>query len=280
MAIKTFIFKNTTDANLNIADLSGIRLSASGTVDVTEMFTNYVLYESSDLKTVISGGQMVINDGTADLSIEDALIYCSYETPITEVPGVMFNTENGTYSIVVGGNEYASVTEFSKLTDTPTTYSGHGDKYLKVTTTESGIEFVAVDDDGVDGGDVEGFYGSSTGQSSTTSTTFQTKVDKTFTPQTAGYFEITHSYIRSHEDTGVFHKTRLRVDNSTNIQEVTEELYNFKYEDGAWGVRSGTYVMYFDASSHNLKLQYCTGERGKAAYIKEAFITIKRLVLA
>jgi len=141
MAIKTFIFKNTTDSNLNVNDLSGVRLPASGIVNVTEMFTNYTIYESLDLKTVISGGQMIINDGVEDLSVYDALIYCSYETPIDQIPGLEFNDNEGTYSIIIDDVEYNSVTVFRALTDTPSTYSGSRDQILYVNSSVSGVNF-------------------------------------------------------------------------------------------------------------------------------------------
>lgn len=168
---------------------------------------------------------------------------------------------------------------FVWLSDTPTTYSGHSGEYLRVLPTESGIEFASVSGVGVNEGAVECFRAESTNQSSTTSTSYNDKVLLNFTPQTAGYFKINYACLQAHADTGVFYKMRIAVDDSNYYQESYEEFYNFKYEDGAWRIRSGVFSIYLDASPHSVKLQYCSDESGKAAYIKEAYVTVKRLVL-
>jgi len=141
MAIKTFIFKNTTDGYFSIDDLSGIRLPASGTVNVTEMFANYTIYESLDLKAAISGTQIIINDGISDLSVEAGLIYCNYETPLSDIPGIDINIDDGTYLITVDGVDYVPISRFEVLIDTPPTYSGSRDEILYVGSSVSGVKF-------------------------------------------------------------------------------------------------------------------------------------------
>lgn len=170
------------------------------------------------------------------------------------------------------------IQDFLDLTDTPTTYSGYDGMSVTVISGGTGLEFTDVSQL-VTAAKVESFYAVSEELSSTTISSFRTKVDLDLSPQKAGYFEVNHSCLQSHADTGVYIKTRLRIDNTTNVQEINEELYNFKYEDDAWRMRSGVYVLYLAEGPHNIKLQYCTGEAGKAAYIKEAFISVKRLVL-
>lgn len=171
------------------------------------------------------------------------------------------------------------VQNFLDLLDAPTTYSGHDGHAVTVISGASGLEFTDLSQL-VTTAKIESFYASSLEVSFTTAIDFITKVELDLNPQESGYFEIKYSCIQSHADTGVTFRTRVRVDNSTNILTTAEEFYNFKYEDGAWRPRSGIYVMYLEEGAHNIKLQHSTGEFGKAAYMKEAFVIVKRLALA
>lgn len=162
---------------------------------------------------------------------------------------------------------------FLELDDTPSNYSGYGDKFVAVKSSEDGLEFVEGGDDDGD----ESYYVESNNQSQRTSSTWGQKVRLTFTPNSAGYYEITYSALISCSDTGVKIHTRAQVDDTTTKKEIVEELYNFKYADGAWHDRMGHWVSYLDATEHNIDLDYKTSESGKAAYIKEAVITARRI---
>lgn len=149
-------------------------------------------------------------------------------------------------------------------------------KILKYNSTSENLEYA---DDNSSGGGHENDRGwaRSTGKSSRTSKSYGTKVTLSHTvPETADY-EITACCVVSSSDTGIFMKTRLQVD-STNYQESTEELSDHKYEDGAWFMRSMAIVIpNLSSGNHTIRLQYATGESGKAMYIKEAYITIRRI---
>ena len=117
----------------------------------------------------------------------------------------------------------------------------------------------------------------STGQSSTTSTNWQQKLRLTFTPDIAGDYEIHWSALVSHMDTGVFMKMRIQIDDSVTYNEWAQEFYNFKYEDGAWSIKSGVFVVNLSQVSHNIDMDFRSGESGKTMYIKEALLIARRI---
>ena len=192
---------------------------------------------------------------------------------------------------------------FVDLNDTPSTYSGFSEYVVTVWPTESGVQFTNILSiigfdttiSGVDpsephhlttksyvdattsGVNRDAYYAESNGESSTTSDEWQQKVRLTFTPTTSGSYEITFSMMQSHEDTGVLHKARVQIDDSITRYEQWEEFYNFKYEDGAYRTRSGSFVVYLSAQQHTIDLDYCSYVSGKAAYVKEAVIIARRI---
>ena len=103
------------------------------------------------------------------------------------------------------------------------------------------------------------------------------KLRLTFTPPETGNYEVSFSCMVSHSDTGVFAQTRVPVDDTDTYKETLQELYNFKYSDGAYYGRHGIFVVNLDASVHTLDLDFATGDSGKTMYIKEAIITARRI---
>lgn len=73
------ILKNTTGSDIDL-DVSGLRIPASGQITVDE--TQYLLLASADsiteLTTPINSGDIIVNDGTADLSASEGLAYIQY----------------------------------------------------------------------------------------------------------------------------------------------------------------------------------------------------------
>jgi len=309
---------NLTAVGVSIDDLSGLYIDPYDTVDLRLFFSIDQIDFSDDLEAAILAGDIVLNDGENNLTLEESQEISSVST-FFDIP-----------------------VDFLDLRDTPSTYSGQNDRFVIVNPSASGVLFTDTIDgtfygtfsgtfyggdgqeivhvnhgnlDGLDGDDhlqyvlVDGsrgftftvsgvdpvqdyhlttkgyvddavasvggggsFYNSSTGQSSTTSTSWQQKVRLTFTPPSAGDYEITFSMMQSHSDTGVMYKTRVQVDNSTTYYSTREEFYNFKYSDGAYRMRGGSFTVNLSAQQHNIDLDYRTGESGKAAYIKEAYI--------
>lgn len=73
--MKTRILKNLTGSSIFLADLGDIEVPASGgTVDVTDLFYMGDLDKSVNLRSEISAGNIVVNDGSGDLSLANSLL--------------------------------------------------------------------------------------------------------------------------------------------------------------------------------------------------------------
>ncbi len=71
----TIIAKNQTINNIIINDMDGLIIPGNEQINLTDDFQLDYIYESEDLITSINSGDIIINDGTNDLSIPDALIF-------------------------------------------------------------------------------------------------------------------------------------------------------------------------------------------------------------
>jgi hypothetical protein len=175
---KTVITTNITASDIALGDLSGYTLPASGTATLSDLFQFSRLVEALDLRDYITSSGIVINDGMEDLSVQEALRYISYEdaTSVQNIPiadpsdsdlqdGFAMRYDEGEFIFdfenfnindlagitVIGGNYYITnasgiqipiAGNFLQLEDTPTTYSGHEGKILRVDPTGSGISFI------------------------------------------------------------------------------------------------------------------------------------------
>lgn len=75
----TIIAKNTTGSSVLIEDL-GIEVDAAGQLDLSELFDFEDISNSDDLKSLVSNGTLIINDGASDLSISDGLDQIYHQT--------------------------------------------------------------------------------------------------------------------------------------------------------------------------------------------------------
>ena len=89
MAVQYYemVLKNTTGNGININDLSGLYIPASGTRDITDLFPFQRLIYSQDLDTLISGGELVLNVEGEDLPIDYAQVFLSHHNA-THIQGV------------------------------------------------------------------------------------------------------------------------------------------------------------------------------------------------
>jgi len=71
----TIIIKNNTLSEISVNDLNGLRIPLSSQVTASDLFLEPFVHKSQDLKTKVSAGDLVINNGTSDLSIANALLY-------------------------------------------------------------------------------------------------------------------------------------------------------------------------------------------------------------
>ena len=68
----TVILKNTTLSEIQINDLAGMRIPASSQYDASNTRTLEDLLQSDDLLTFLTSGDVILNDGTDDLSLPEA----------------------------------------------------------------------------------------------------------------------------------------------------------------------------------------------------------------
>jgi hypothetical protein len=203
------IIKNTTGSDITL-ESTGVTIVASGSYTIDPKSWQAwasATFDGIDLTTKINSGDLVVNNGTADLGATDG-----------------------------------------------------------ITLLRFGF--------GQGGGYVENCEAASTGESSSKSSSYQTKVTATCT--LAGGRYIIHGHTMwSNEDTGVITKLRLRV-NRSNYNNQWLELYNFKYEDGAYQAYHSMLYLDLSAGSNTFRLQYAATER-KRVYVKESYVWAQKI---
>jgi len=75
----TVIVKNTTGSSVFI-DEFGIEVDANGELNLSELFSFEDISSCEDIKTYVSDGTFIINDGTIDLSVSDGLKHVYHQT--------------------------------------------------------------------------------------------------------------------------------------------------------------------------------------------------------
>jgi len=142
------------------------------------------------------------------------------------------------------------------------------------TATVSGVVDSAGDSES------DSFWSETTNQSSTTSTSWTQRMRLAVTPNYSGDYMIDFSTMVSHEDTGVFCELRIQINDSDTTREIHQEFYNFKYEDGAYHCWNGKFTYSFiKGQVYNIDMDYASGDSGKAMYLKESVIEVRRLTL-
>lgn len=84
--MSTIIAKNITASDIFLNDL-GVTIDASGSLTLTVIFQVRRITNSQDLKDQVSNGNIVINDGTEDLSAQDGLFHIKFETQYEDKEG-------------------------------------------------------------------------------------------------------------------------------------------------------------------------------------------------
>lgn len=77
--MSTIIAKNNKVSAILLEDL-GIEIPGSGQENLTTYFTKVDISEGKDLKSKVSSGDIIINDGINDLSISDGLAHINFKT--------------------------------------------------------------------------------------------------------------------------------------------------------------------------------------------------------
>lgn len=126
-------------------------------------------------------------------------------------------------------------------------------------------------------GKIDTHYIEDDSESSTTSITYQQKLRLTFTPLLAGDYEVIFSALVSHSNTGNLMLMRIQIDDTTTEREISADLSGLKYVDGAWHPYAGNFVVTLSAASHNIDLDYASGEAGKTMYIQNVVLVARRI---
>ena len=74
--MSSIIITNTTSNDVEITDLHGFNVTASGTETLTDYFSNIQISNSDDLVEKVADGTFIVNDGTSDLSITAGIKWC------------------------------------------------------------------------------------------------------------------------------------------------------------------------------------------------------------
>lgn len=200
-------------------------------------------------------------------------------------------TYSGSTDYLVTVNSAGTDLVFSPASETPTAISIYEDgadqgpfkglNFMGAVVSESATVSGALDiffEDTVSS-IIDGFWAEDLDESSTTSTGWIQRLRLVITPAFTDSYLVNFSTMVSHEDTGIFIKVRIQIDDSDTHKESWLELYNFKYADGGYQIWSGSFSHDFTADqTYNIDMDYATGDSGKAVYIKETSMAVQRLL--
>ncbi len=97
----TVILKNTTASKIIISDLAGMRIEANSQYEASKTRTLADIQNSEQLKTDISSGDIVVNDGHSDLSVTDALELVTFYDPHFAVQYITFKSATKTWQLSI-----------------------------------------------------------------------------------------------------------------------------------------------------------------------------------
>ena len=119
-------------------------------------------------------------------------------------------------------------------------------------------------------------FSESSQESSTTSESYETKINHNFSVDFSGTYVVLVSALISSTGSSNLIYNRLLIDDTEVRKEIIRNLNGLRYRDGAYYEYCVNAVIDFDSGSHNIKLQYHSSQN-KTAYIKEASIIVNRL---
>lgn len=71
------IVKNNVNYDVMIEDM-GIEILVDAQISLSELFDDFELFSSNDLKNLVSNNNLIINNGIDDLNITDAIEYITF----------------------------------------------------------------------------------------------------------------------------------------------------------------------------------------------------------
>jgi len=92
MAI-TIIAKNQTVDDIPIHDMGNIVVPGSGQLNLTDVFRVGMIRSSESLRDLINSDDIIINDGTSDLTKDDSLVVIQFTEPLQMLFGRKYQLE-------------------------------------------------------------------------------------------------------------------------------------------------------------------------------------------
>ncbi len=71
---------NDTTSTIEIADLHGVNVSSGESLDIINLYSFERVARSNNLKTYVSNGDIIVNNGSANLSIENGIKHLTINT--------------------------------------------------------------------------------------------------------------------------------------------------------------------------------------------------------
>lgn len=306
MHLYTITLRNTTASGITLRDLAGLYIPASGTKDISELFSVTKLYESETLYDYITNSGIVVNVEGYDLAPTRAERFLSPHDA-TSIQGYPLGHNLGTTEIyttpdkitvlrydpvaqqasfsgialtdldditIIGGNYYITneygdsplIQDFTTLGDTPTTYSGYLGDLLMV--GENGIIFANPL------ADIAYFrYEVDEDTTYSTSTTYVNKVTLTVSGIPPGIYRASWYYEYNFPVSNFALFTRVQMDDTTQLAEVAQRASSA----ADWFAASGFGYVTITGAYHHLDLDYRSDKTGTAAGIRRSRLELRRI---
>jgi len=132
------IVKNNTATTVDIQDL-GISLAAAEIITLTNFYKFFDLVMSANLKTLVSAGTVIINDGVVDLNITDGLDHLKVESEYYD----LIQDESIGGGIVPTDSKYCGVATSAEWTIPQTTYTDLSYSTIEYQNDTSVIEWTS-----------------------------------------------------------------------------------------------------------------------------------------
>jgi len=291
----TIIAKNTTSGTISFPDLGGFYVVASGTETISDYFENRYIETSIDLKDNIQSGDIVINDGQKDLTVQQGLFHVKdlsfqkileYLAALTVIgladtpseysddrylestgSGIEWKKLTDLFYDKVGVNtisgalmNYFTNLNLVDLIDIPDNYDDG--KYLR--STVSGTEWVTISGIDVEDGVHIIEHGDSESESTTTSTLYQQKLKLTTSVVPAGDYLVMWYYEWQYKHGGFYFKSQIQIDDTIDLMEHHEQPSSVD----SWHPMGGFKRETLTEGSHYIDLDYCSSQSGKEAKIR------------
>lgn len=239
------ILKNNTANAVEISDI-GLEVPASGQITIEE--TDYLILAASvDTPSLITAGTITVNDGTNDLSTSDGINFLKFGEDVSfwnanKIKGVVVDDTNKANNKIL---KYNSATGKLEYQDDLTSATVFGTEYN---------------------------YFESDSTSSTTSKSYQNKINSTTTSLTGGDYLILASWEYTNSSSNIGTYAKVIIDGISIHESVTTKLI----QDGDWMNGAVTKKMTLTSGTKTVQIQFKNAEDATAK-IRNARLHIWRI---